>query len=99
MWVWKFFDECVQDLEIPEMWENLSYVNDLHPSFGIHGLQIFIAHKDKARREWSDMPRFYVVLEDLEKDIFEEKFECEDWNDLLDFVANYRDEKKCSLKK
>ena len=54
--------ECLQDLNIPKQWKNVSYLNDECPSFQFNGFQIFIAEKDNDMRgDLKDFPRFYVI--------------------------------------
>ena len=58
------FKECVEDLEIPKNWKDLSYHNDACPSFEYKGFQIFINHKDPKKREYIGIgyeKRFYIT--------------------------------------
>ena len=60
------FEKCVEDLEIPENWEDLSYNNDACPSFGYKGFQIFVNHKDPKQRDGYEEgydigQRFYIT--------------------------------------
>ena len=61
-----YFKECVEDLEIPKDWEDLSYHNDVCPSFGYKGFQIFVNHKDPKQRDGYETgcdigQRFYIT--------------------------------------
>lgn len=55
----KYFDSCVEDLDIPEEWECVSYYNDVCPSWEYNGWHIFIEHRYSELREyWEDIGRF-----------------------------------------
>ena len=54
------FKECIEDLEIPKDWEDLSYQHDVCPSFGYKGFQIFINHKDPKKSDDGYEKRFYI---------------------------------------
>lgn len=59
-----FFARCIEDLKIPEGWENCSWGNDACPSFYTNGYQIFIDHKDPKQREVGEESlRFHIFLE------------------------------------
>jgi len=59
-----FFDDCVSDLKIPKKWEDISYSNDVCPSFAYKGYQIWIDHIDYQQREnGQDTYRFAVTKE------------------------------------
>ena len=59
-----FFARCIEDLKIPEGWENCSWGNDACPSFYTNGYQIFIDHKDPKQREVGEETfRFHIFLE------------------------------------
>ena len=58
-----FFKECIKDLNLPNGWENISYGNDVCPSFLFNGWQIFIDHKDPKQRELEGQTRFIVKKE------------------------------------
>lgn len=84
----KYFDACVEDLDIPEEWECVSYYNDVCPSWEYNGWHIFIEHRYPELREyWEDIGRFclyraedYGTTENhvLETSVFE---------DVLKFVG------------
>ena len=58
-----FFTRCIEDLKIPEGWEDCSWVNDACPSFYTHGYQIFVDHKDPKQREVGENSlRFSIFL-------------------------------------
>ena len=40
------FKECIEDITIPEEWEDVSYSNDEAPSWTYNGYQIHINHRD-----------------------------------------------------
>ena len=59
-----FFTRCIEDLKIPEGWEDCSWGNDACPSFYTNGYQIFVDHKDPKQREvGEDSFRFSIFLE------------------------------------
>ena len=58
-----FFARCIEDLKIPEGWEDCSWVNDACPSFYTNGYQIFVDHLDPKQREvGEDSLRFSIFL-------------------------------------
>ncbi len=58
----KIFKECVADLTMPKGWEDVSYGNDVCPSWEYRGFQVMIHHPDPKERElgFGDDPRFYI---------------------------------------
>ena len=56
-----YFKECVKDLNLPKEWENISYSNDICPSYLHKGYVIYIDHKNKNKREVSYQWRFCIV--------------------------------------
>ena len=74
-------------VKIPSDWSNLSYHHDVCPSFGVHGLQIFVCN-DETRDEEGLTYKYAIFLE--------EKYghgntllDTNDWNEVLEFVNNY----------
>jgi hypothetical protein len=59
-----YFADCVEDLNLPKEWENISYGNDVCPSYLYKGYVIFIDHKDKNKREVMDQYRFLIMTFD-----------------------------------
>ena len=59
-----FFEECVANVleEIPNTWKDVSWGNDVCPSYSYNGWQIFIDHPDPNKREL-EVPRFGVIVE------------------------------------
>lgn len=59
-----FFEECVADVseKIPNTWKDVSWGNDVCPSYSYNGWQIFIDHADPNKREL-EVPRFGVIVE------------------------------------
>ena len=59
-----FFEECVANVleEIPNTWKDVSWGNDVCPSYSYNGWQIFIDHPDPDKREL-EVPRFGVIVE------------------------------------
>ncbi len=59
--------EYTKDLTIPKEWENVSYKNDLAPSWYFNGWQIYIHHYDESwNREGAEF-RFCVMVYDEEE--------------------------------
>jgi len=86
-----FFDSWdyknLSDLDIPKEWADVSYGNDLHPSFLIKGFQIFIAEADKDDREWEGMPRFGIQHWNYYGDCYTTRT-MEDFSEVLKYVSN-----------
>ena len=59
-------EEYTKDLTIPKEWENVSYKNDLAPSWHYNGWHIYINHYDKNNplREGAEF-RFCVMVDEL----------------------------------
>lgn len=81
------------DVEIPNDWSNLSYHNDTCPSFGVHGLQIFVC--DDETRDQEGLTNKYCVHLASEYGEHDCKIlvDTNDWNEVLEFVNNYSKEK------
>ena len=92
----KYFDSCVEDLEIPEGWECHSYYNDVCPSWGFNGWQVFIEHRHFELREYLDgYPRFGCFPEaDYGDTQNSETFQTDSWSDVMDFVNSKKAEPK-----
>lgn len=60
------FRQCIEDLEIPNEWRDVSYPNDVCPSFVINGFHVYIDHADQSKRELPDPDRFYVFPENYD---------------------------------
>ena len=77
------------DVEIPKHWQNLSYHNDTCPSFGVHGLQIFVC--DCETRDQEGLTNKYCVHLASEYGEHDCKIlvDTNDWNEVLKFVNNY----------
>tara|TARA_R110000824_G_scaffold208129_1_gene393683 strand:+ start:356 stop:658 length:303 start_codon:yes stop_codon:yes gene_type:complete len=86
--LWDGWDKYnLADLDIPKEWEDVSYGNDLQPSFLIKGFQIFIAETDIAEREWDEMPRFTVQHWNYYGDCYTSRT-MEDFSEVLEYVSN-----------
>ena len=61
--------EGLEDLTIPNDWEDITYSNDLFPSYLAGKFQIFCEHRLKEQRECPSWKRFQVieVNDDLER--------------------------------
>ncbi len=82
------FEQCVEDLTMPEGWTDLTYGNDACPSWGVNGWQVFIDHPDVSQREVDTGKRFYIIrqAEYGEGDGV--------WRDTFDEVKSYISEQK-----
>jgi uncharacterized protein (DUF927 family) len=82
---WK--EECLDDLPIPKEWIDVSWGNDLCPSFLIKGFQIFIAESNKKRRDWEGMSRFSIQHWNYYGDVYTTRT-MEDFSEVLEYVSN-----------
>jgi len=64
-----YFKECVEDLEIPKDWEDLSYQHDVCPSFEYKGFHIFVNHKDPKQRDGYEEDPIVYGYENEEYDL------------------------------
>lgn len=55
-----FFDSCLEDVDIPEHWVDISYGNDACPSFQVGRYHIFVDHKLQSKRESGLPNRFHI---------------------------------------
>lgn len=55
-----FFDSCLEDLIIPEDWNDISYGNDACPSFQYGRYHIFVDHRKVSKRESGLPHRFHI---------------------------------------
>ena len=89
----KYFDSCVEDLEIPEGWECYAYYNDTCPSWGFNGWQIFIEHRHPELRVF--LPRFNCFPEaDYGDTENSDTFATDSWSDMIAFVNSKKAEPK-----
>ena len=89
----KYFDSCVEDLEIPEGWECYAYYNDTCPSWEFNGWQIFIEHRHPELRVF--LPRFNCFPEaDYGDTENSETFATDSWSDMIAFVNSKKAEPK-----
>ena len=93
----EYFKECLEDLEIPKDWEDVSYSNDTCPSFSFDRYQIFVEHKDPKRWE-CEGKRFRVILEfqygDGGADFY---FDCDTIQEVLENIDSHRNEEVIQL--
>jgi hypothetical protein len=83
---WKI--ECLEDLDIPKEWEDVSYNNDACPSYSYNGFQIWIAEKDNKLRELGkDSHRFHITHYNYYGDGYISK-PFEDFNQVKNYVSN-----------
>ena len=78
-----FFDDCLRDFEKPVEWEDVSYCNDVCPSFRYKGYEIFVDHPDPEERELGkDRTRFSVIIAlDYGESVW--RFETDDLDEVL----------------
>lgn len=88
------FPDFALGVIIPDTWEDISYHNDGCPSFyaGVtqegYNVKVWIDYADRKEREFPEMDRFCVVIEDnliIETDTHEGN----DWDAVLKFVATH----------
>ena len=88
------FPDFAMDVIIPDTWEDISYHNDACPSYhaGLtpegYSIKVWIDYTDPKKREFPQMDRFCVVIEDnliIETDTHEGN----DWDAVLKFVATH----------
>ena len=92
-----YFDACVEDLDIPEEWECVSYYNDVCPSWEFNGWLIFIEHRYSELREyWEDIGRFCVYKAEDYGTAENHVLETSVFKDVLNFVMpiSYQKEKE-----
>ena len=66
MAVQEYFADCLKDFDRPDNWEDVSYHNDVCPSFECNGYQIFVDHPDPKKRELGEETHRFVVIISLE---------------------------------
>ena len=74
-------------VKIPSDWSNLSYHHDVCPSFGVHGLQIFVC--DDETRDEEGLTYKYAIFLEKEYGYGNTLLDTNDWNEVLKFVNNY----------
>ena len=62
MTVQEFIKDCLKDFDKPDNWEDVSYHNDVCPSFEYNGYQFFVDHPDPKQRELEGAFRFAVII-------------------------------------
>jgi hypothetical protein len=67
---------------IPVSWTDISWRNDMCPSFDAGTYHVFVDFAHPAQREYEDRPRFVV----MPKDGLSTPFESDDWDAVLAFV-------------
>lgn len=76
------------DVDIPKGWTNVSYHNDVCPSFSYKGLQIFLC--DEATRKAEGFGEKYtIIIEEKYGEGEDPLLATNDWNEVLNFVNNY----------
>lgn len=75
------------DVKIPGDWSNLSYHNDVCPSFGVHGLQIFVCDQETRDAEGFG-EKYTIMIEEYYGEDREPLLSTNDWNKVLEFVNN-----------
>ena len=86
----EYFASCIEDVDIPKEFESLSYLNDVFPSVGYKGYQIFIGHKDPKKNEegfqdYTEMKRFSVHI--VTEGELDEGICFDTWEEVLQHVG------------
>ena len=68
---------------IPSTWVDVSWRNDVCPSWVIGHLRVWVDFADHKEREFEDGNRFRVT----DEDVYEIIFESNDWQAILQFVG------------
>ena len=76
------FKECIEDITIPEEWEDVSYSNDEAPSWTHNGYQIHINHRDFIER--TDTFRYYISVDDGKHELATSIHELAGWGKCFD---------------
>tara|TARA_R110000744_G_scaffold43055_3_gene96792 strand:+ start:2121 stop:2417 length:297 start_codon:yes stop_codon:yes gene_type:complete len=79
-------EECLADLDIPKEWENVSYSNDVSPSYQYKGWQIYIAEKDISKREYPEMVDRFQICNALYYGYEQKWHTFNNFDDVLNFV-------------
>jgi hypothetical protein len=81
------FPEFELDVEIPEGWEDISWGNDVCPSWHpMAGVRVWVDYKNPERREFPDGERFHVILEDEEGQFTRNVVSTNEWPVVLYIV-------------
>jgi hypothetical protein len=67
---------------IPATWTDVSYRNDVCPSWIVNEFHIFVERADPEEREYPEAERFTV----LEKETGGVLLQSDNWNDVLNYV-------------
>lgn len=67
---------------IPSTWTDLSWRNDVCPSWAIGKVRVWVDFANPEEREFEDVNRFRVTDEDVAEILFESN----DWQAILQFV-------------
>lgn len=78
----------IVDVPIPYKWENVSYHNDVCPSFSFKGLQIFICD-EQTRKEEGFGEKYTIIIEAEYGEAKDPLLATNDWNKVLDFVHKF----------
>ena len=79
------------DVLIPKDWKSMSYKNDVCPSFTHNGLQIFVCD-DKTKKLEELHTKYTVMLEDDYGCGYDSLLDTDDWQEVLKFVSNFKEE-------
>ena len=78
-----FFDGFLDNFEKPEQWVNVSYHNDVCPSFECNGYQIFVDHPNPEERELGKETTRYCIIISLEYGDTGWTFQTDDLDEVL----------------
>ena len=70
---------------IPSDWEDMSWRNDVCPSWQCGAVRVWIDFADPQLREWGDCERFRIT----DAEVNDLLFATDDWKAALDFVTSY----------
>ena len=76
------FKECIEDITVPEDWEDVSYGNDEAPSWTYNGYQIHINHRDFIER--TDTFRYYISVDEVKHELATSIHELYSWSKCFD---------------
>jgi|TARA_R100000030_G_scaffold94712_1_gene81736 hypothetical protein len=79
----EFFKDCLKDFDKPDNWEDVSYYNDVCPSFECNGYQIFVDHPDPEQRELGEGSFRFGVMISFEYGVMGWNLATDDFNEVL----------------
>jgi hypothetical protein len=84
------FPDFVLDVIVPSDFKDISWHNDVCPSFAAHGLRLWIDYKDPGMRELQGQ-RFMLQREDADGEAQNDEdgllLATDDWNEVIAMIA------------